>query len=520
MKFSLRTRLLIALGSGLAEALAFPSFDLPIFAWIALAGLMLAVLGAPPRTAFLLGWLQGAGFYFLSVPWFYTVMRQYGPLSVPEAGGVLVVMVVASALFHAVFALALAWVGRRDTAQACVAAPFLWVGAEFAITHLPHIGFPWNLLGYAPAQNLALVQLAAVTGIFGLSLLVAAYNALLAWAILRPAAGRTRAFGVCAVVTLALAGIAWVAPRWVPVAAPDRVAHLVQTNFPQSLSYPHDWMQKHSGELDQLESLSVDAAQRLPGLIVWPEVPAPFSLQDAELRARVERIARVAGHGFLFGVVAWRPQPGGGLGATNSAALLDRDGAVSFVYDKVHLVPFGEYVPWRSWLTFAGKLTADIGDFERGSEYTVGRLPSGGIAGVFICFEAVFPGEVRRFTAAGADVLVNLSNDGWFGRSAAPAQHLAMARVRAVENRRWLLRDTNNGITVSVDPYGRIVARLPADVRGQLDAPYALRSDTTFYARWGDWIAWLCVIAAAMLLLLGARAPRARRTHRRAGHHT
>jgi len=117
-------------------------------------------------------------------------------------------------------------------------------------------------------------------------------------------------------------------------------------------------------------------------------------------------------------------------------------------------------------------------------------------------------------------VLINLSNDGWFGRSAAPAQHLAMARVRAVENRRWLLRDTNNGITVSVDPYGRIVARLPADVRGQLDAPYALRSDTTFYARWGDWIAWLCVIAAAMLLLLGAHAPRARRTHRRAGHHT
>ena len=129
----------------------------------------------------------------------------------------------------------------------------------------------------------------------------------------------------------------------------------------------------------------------------------------------------------------------------------------------------------------------------------MGTLPGGNFS-AFICFEAIFPNEVRRFTSGGAELLINMSNDGWFGRSSAPAQHLMMARVRAVENRRWLLRDTNNGFTVSVDPYGRIVAALPTDVRGQLDAPYDFRSGLTPYARFGDWFAWLCVLVSVALL--------------------
>ena len=157
------------------------------------------------------------------------------------------------------------------------------------------------------------------------------------------------------------------------------------------------------------------------------------------------------------------------------------------------------------------KLTGLIGDFQHGTQYKVGRIP-GGPFSVYICYEAIFPNEVRRFTLAGAALFVNISDDGWFGGSSAPPQHLAMARVRAVENRRWMLRDTNTGVTVSVDPYGRIVARLPADIRGELDAPYGFRTDITPYARWGDWLPWLCVIAALVLLLLDARESFARRT--------
>jgi apolipoprotein N-acyltransferase len=171
-----------------------------------------------------------------------------------------------------------------------------------------------------------------------------------------------------------------------------------------------------------------------------------------------------------------------------------------FTYDKIHLVPFGEYVPLRQYLTFAGRLTADISDFTPGTTYSVGELP-GGKFGVFICYEAIFPNEIRQFAENGAELLVNISNDGWFGRAAAPKQHLMMARVRAVESRRWLLRDTNNGYTVDIDPYGRTVALMQTDIRGQLDAPYDFRSDKTLYVRWGDWIAWLSLLASIALMV-------------------
>jgi apolipoprotein N-acyltransferase len=288
------------------------------------------------------------------------------------------------------------------------------------------------------------------------------------------------------------------------------VAHLVQTNFPVALNYTSDWMQNHTAEMDQLEAISIGAAQKEPGIVVWPEVPAPFSLQDGNFQARAVRIARGAGGGYLVGVIDWKPLGNGRIGANNSAALLGPDGALGFMYDKIHLVPFSEYVPWRNWFFFARDLTSLIGDFQHGSQYKVGRF-SGGPFSVYICYEAIFPNEVRRFTLAGAQLFVNISDDGWFGGSGAPEQHLAMARVRAVENRRWMLRATNDGITVSVDPYGRIVARLPADIRGELDAPYAFRADLTPYARWGDWLPWLCVLAALVLVLIVALGTPARK---------
>jgi apolipoprotein N-acyltransferase len=511
MTLSRTARFLLALVSGVALALAFPSFNVPLLAWVSLALLILAVLNETPRYALLLGWLQGAAFYALSVPWFYNVMRQYGPVPVIAAAAVLALLVSAAAAFHAAFAIAIAWLGRFGPARACLAAPFLWVSLEFVLLHLPDIGFPWNLLGYAAAGNLAFVQLTAITGIFGLSFLIAAYNALLAWAVGQAARRDRRALRISLGATIVLAVIALAGPRFVPQAPADHIAHLVQTNFPVSMNYPADWMQAHASELDQLEQISVSAAQKIPGVVVWPEVPAPFSLQDGRFLPRATRIARGAGGSFLLGVVDWKPLGSGRIGANNSAAVLDSAGALSFLYDKIHLVPFSEYVPWRNRLTFAGGLTSLIGDFQHGSQYKVGRIP-GGPFSVYICYEAIFPNEVRRFTLAGAALFVNISDDGWFGGSSAPPQHLAMARVRAVENRRWLLRDTNNGITVSVDPYGRIVARLAADIRGELDAPYGFRKDLTPYVRWGDWLAWLCVIAALVLLLLCARDAFVRRT--------
>jgi apolipoprotein N-acyltransferase len=511
MNLSRTVRLLLALVSGVALALAYPAFDIPLLGWVAPAVLIVAVLGARPRFAFLLGWLQGAAYYGLSLPWFYTVMRHYGPLPVIQAGAVFALVIVVTSLFHAAFAAAVAWVSRFSSARACLAAPFLWVSMEFALTHLPAIGFPWNLLGYVAAGNLVFVQLTAITGIFGLSLVVASYSALAAWLVVQMSLGQQAGKMIWIAANAVLFAIAFAGPRYVPQASADHVAHLVQTNFPVALNYPTDWMKVHAAEMDQLESISIGAAQKGPGIVVWPEVPAPFSLQDGNFQSRAVRIARGAGNGFLVGVIDFKPLGNGQSGANNSAALLGAGGALDFMYDKIHLVPFSEYVPWRNWFFFARDLTGLIGDFQHGTQYKVGKI-SGGPFSVYICYEAIFPNQVRRFTLAGAQLFVNISDDAWFGGSGAPGQHLAMARVRAVENRRWLLRDTNDGITVSVDPYGRIVARLPEHIRGELDAPYAFRSDLTLYARWGDWLAWLCVLIALVLLLLCARDTLARKS--------
>jgi apolipoprotein N-acyltransferase len=504
MSMSRTVRLLLALASGIALALAYPSFNIPLLGWIAPALLIVALFDERPRFAFLLGWLQGAAYYGLSLPWFYTVMRQYGPLSVIQAGAVFALVIVATSLFHATFAAVVAWLGKSAPERACFAAPFVWVAMEFAMLHLPAIGFPWNLLGYVAAGNLVFVQLTAITGIFGLSLVVASYNAFAAWVVLQMSRRKQAGVAIWVAVNTLLIVIAGVGPRYIPHAQPDHIAHLVQTNFPVSNGFPSNWMQVHAAEMDELEAISIGAAQKIPGIVVWPEVPAPFSLQDGNFRARAVRIARGAGGGYLVGVIDFKPLGNRQSAVTNSAALLGPDGATDFMYDKIHLVPFSEYVPWRKWFFFAKDLTGLIGDFQHGTQYKIGNT-SGGPFSVYICYEAIFPNEVRRFTLAGAQLFVNISDDGWFGGSGAPGQHLAMARVRAVENRRWLLRDTNDGITVSVDPYGRIVARLPANIRGELDAPYAFRTDLTPYARWGDWLAWLCVLVALMLLLIAAR---------------
>jgi apolipoprotein N-acyltransferase len=500
MNLSRSARLALAVASGAALAFAFPNFNLPLLAWISVAGLMLAAFGASIRFAALCGFLYGMTFYFISTPWIYTVLRQWGPLPVWQAAGVMLIMAGASSVFKLLFAAGVSLWSRSGAAKVACVAPFLWVSTEYLFDRFPNIGFPWNLLGYAAARSLALVQITSITGIYGLSLLVAAFNALVFWAILQSAARRSRTALCVAAAVAVLVLVALIGARFVPQAQPERIAHLVQPDFPQSMEYPYDWMAIHSADLDNLEQLSVDAARLEPGPIIWPETPAPFSMQEALFAHRAARIALESSTDFILGTVDWKRTPAGEQ-PYNSAIQLDPTGREIFVYDKIHLVPFGEFVPWRNILRFAGHITADLGEFHPGNVRSVGTLP-GGHYSVFICYEAIFAGEIRQFTANGAQLLINISNDGWFGRSAAPVSHLEAARVRAVENRRWLLRDTNNGFTASIDPYGRIVARLPPDERAELDAPYAFRSDLSFYVRHGDWLPWLALIVTALALFI------------------
>jgi apolipoprotein N-acyltransferase len=495
MKFPRYVRVLLAIASGAALGLAFPNYNFYLLAWIAMGLLVLASVDAPLKEAPLYGFLHGQVFYPVCLPWVDTVMRQYGNIDPWIAAGFVGLIGFIGGLICTLFSTGVALASRKSRLLACALAPFLWTALEYFRTNIPIIGSSWDLSGYPAAHSLALLQITSVTGIYGLCFLIAAYGSLLAYAVLT----RTRlVWVVSAIVTLVLVIAAVGGSYLVPVAAPRHVAHLVQTNFPQSESYPPDWLTVHAPELNQLEKISVDAAREQPGLIIWPEVPAPFSLQEPMFAERATRIARDANNYFLVGVVDWKNSGGAWL-ASNSAVLINPAGQRVYTYDKIHLLPFGEYVPLRGWLTFAKRLTADISDFTPGATYGVGEIPQGKF-GAFICYEAIFPSEVRRFAANGAQLLITISNDGWFGRSSAPEQHMFMARVRAVENRRWLLRDTNNGYTESIDPYGRTAAQLAIDVRGQLSAPYDFRSDLTMYSRFGDWFSWLCIFVTFGLL--------------------
>jgi len=246
-----------------------------------------------------------------------------------------------------------------------------------------------------------------------------------------------------------------------------------------------------------------EPAGRHYDLIVWPESPSPFYTNDPLFRDAVSEMARQSGTWVVAGAIGITPAMHSGADSSqlfNSAALVSPQGEWLGRYDKVHLVPFGEYLPFPRLFAFAGGLTKEVGEFQRGGSRV--PLDAGNERfGLFICYESIFPDEVRQFPLRGAQALVNISNDGWYGDSGAWREHLQETQMRAIENGQWLLAVTNTGITASIDPYGRIVASTRRKVRTALAAPFALTTSTTFYTRHGDWFAYLCAIISAGALL-------------------
>jgi apolipoprotein N-acyltransferase len=500
-------RLMAGAVSGAALALSYIGFHLSIYSWFCVGILLLSLFGAPPGVAFACGFLHALLFVFTSVPWIATVLTVHGGLSVPAGWGVLLLIAMAWGILIGALAWSVERLSRQSIGLACLGAPFFWVTIEFVRAHLPQISFPWNLLGYPAAENLGLLQLTTITGIYGLSFLVAGFNALLAWTSASNSLTLQKRIAMAASAAAILLIAAWTAPGLVPQDRPQHFARAAQLNFPEVESYPANWFQAHAADLDEITRISLAPSAEKPDLLVWPEAPAPFSFQDSQFAKIASALAIRFGHPFLVGAIEWKPAvdpsdvvPSGTLLPYNSALLFDSQGQRIFVYDKVHLVPFGEYEPFPLIHRVVTSVSSDVGGFHKGNKYVVGQLPKGNTFGVFICYEAIYPGEVRRFAAGGAELLINISNDGWFGRSAAAEQHLRMVRVRAVENRRWIVRSTNNGFTVSIDPYGRIYQPLPPDVRAAVDLPYDFRTGQTIYTRFGDWCAWLCVLVSVILV--------------------
>ncbi len=498
--------------SFLSGVLLFVCFPLPnwnLLVWIASVPLLVALtMERRPWHGFFLAYVSGAIFFAGSCYWFVYVMERHGGLGPLLAVGVLLLFVLVFSILFGVYGLLVTWAARISPAYGLALSPFLWVAMEIARTYVL-TGFPWNLLGYA-VQAIGLQRLAAWTGVYGLSFLAGVTSALLARLLmeLRGRRGQAALIGWLALLMAAN----WLATPS-PLSAEGVAAILVQPDVPLDVNILEHWEPWRDAQLQQLVAMSVKAregvgsASSSPPLIIWSENPAPFYFnRDPVFRGAMQEMARQTRSYLVVGTMTTNPGDGGR--PRNSAIVLDPQGRELLQYDKIHLVPFGEYVPEWAFPGKIGKITLEVGDFVAGSNYQVARAPQGNIA-VFICYEAIFPQLVRRLAAQGANVLVTISDDTWFGNSSAAFQHLEMARMRAVENGRYLLRSTNDGITALIDPFGRVLATLPQHTRRVLTGRFDYRSGETFYTAYGDVFAWLCVaICAAMLPVLAIKARR------------
>lgn len=526
----------LAVLSAALQIVIFPLPNLYWLSWIAVAPLLVAVLRArtaetlqldvqarllpaAPWQGFLLGYLCGILWFAGTCYWIFGVMHRYGGMPVPVATVTLILFCMYVGLYHGMFGLLLALVagsaravhgskhGSKPAAAAASirralgAAPFLWVAVELARTRIT--AFPWELLGYSQTANFALTRVTTIVGIYGLSFEILLVNSVFAAALLCPREQRKRLLAAGCVAAAILQTGQLLAPL---PAATDRNAILVQPNIP--IQAGGMWTKEYFQDtLRDLTAASLHPAEAkvLPryDLIVWPESPSPFYTNDPMFRDAVSALARQSGTWVVAGSIGITPTMRSGAESSqifNSAGLVNPQGEWVGRYDKVHLVPFGEYLPFPQVFAFAGGLTKEVGEFQHGASHM--PLNAGGERfGTFICYESIFPDEVRQGPLQGAQVLLNISNDGWYGDSGAWAQHLQQTRMRAIENERWLLAATNTGKTASIDPYGRIVAETPRKVRTALVAPYALNPGTTFYTRHGDWFAYLCAIISVGALI-------------------
>ena len=481
---------LLALASAGLLVLAFPGFDLPWLAPVALAPLVVAVAReARPWRRFLLGWACGIAYWFGVCHWIEFTLAVHGGMSVAMAWALFTLFALAKGLHMGVFALLAGTLTGRWWATPALAA--LWVAVEW--TH-GFFGFAWLALGNAGIDMSLPMRLAPYCGVYGVSFVFATMSAALALRI----AGRPRL------------ELAWLAALlFLPLLPPLPDAHRGSENavlVQPDLSETEEWTAVTAANAqsamaeDTARAVAVSGAHP-PAIVLWPEVPAPFFYDDdPAVRARAADLTRSTHTYLLMGTVAYTA-----AGAPlNSATLVSPEGFRISRYDKVNLVPFGEFVPWP-FGALTEKVSKEAGDFAPGRGIVVSPVDNHKI-GVFICYESVFPNFVRRFVAGGAQALFTISNDGWFGRTAARRQHLEIVRMRAAENRRWILRAANDGITAAIDPAGRVRTALPLYVEATANARFDWETGQTFYTRHGDWFPALCAFVAVVCLAAGKLA--------------
>lgn len=493
-----------------------------VFCWVCLAPLLYALLShnrngkllRPYQTA-LLAYLSGVLWYAGNCYWIYRTMHVYENIPSVASFGILLLFALYVGLYHALFGALVGMLRLKFSRTAVLlASPFLWVAVELARARIT--GFPWDLLGYTQVDNLTLTRIAPWTGVMGLSFVIAAINAL--W-LIHPSIKDRRAkylpLGV-AVVFVIFASYTATRNRSNVPEPTQAVATLVQENLGVGTEGASSRESKQH-MLDSFSQLSLHPVigltqkdRRLYGtpvndrsqIIVWPEAPTDFVDSDPILRHAISSLALKSGAPVIINdVTVASSTEDGRANLYNSASFYLPDGSYAGHYDKMHLVPFGEYTPYKPLFFFVGHLLDDL-VFIPGTQRTLFNV-GGKTYGVFICYESIFGDDMRLFARNGAQVLINISDDGWYGDTSAPWEHLDMVRMRAIENRRWVVRSTNTGITAAIDPSGRVTEMIPRHIRTSVQVAFGYRTDITFYSRYGDCFAWLCALITSALVVFG-----------------
>jgi apolipoprotein N-acyltransferase len=482
---------------------SFPNFELYPLAWIALVPLLVAIARRPsPLSAFILGWATGSAFFYATCYWLTYSMIHYGGLPTVLAYLLLVPAAIVIGIFPGIFAWLVALAIRQWGYMALLLAPVFWTALEWV--RLGVTGQLWNALGYSQAYDPFLIQSAMWGGVYLISFLIVAINTIIALLI----TSRTR-------WTITASSLMFLAVSFVIL---DAQLHgisdftsdginvrvvAVQPNVPmkavKSVEETKELLERHL-------SLSTSALNRYPGysptLVIWPESPMNFTYgSDSAFRELVANFTRQNHTSLLLNSL----EPAPADGAYNSALLINEEGRLISQYDKIRLMPFGEYVPLPQWLPGASLITGIVGEFTPGEKYTL--MPfADRHAGVFICIEAAYPWIARRMTSDGAGVLINISNDGYLGPTAVMRQHLANAIFRAVENGRPVLRVTNSGLSASIDYKGKIedlTGPFQTDVRVWSNHPGFVRD--TFYTRHGDLFVQICAAITLVIFVMMSR---------------
>jgi len=495
----LRDTLAVALGAA-SLALAFPPASVLPLAFLGLVPLFWVLRHTRPTgfwSAFRPGLVAGVAFFVPLLYWLVNLSSLDMDNPVLMSGPLLLLALLES-VFWGLFSAAASWANLRTRVPAWVAMPVLWVACE-ELRSLGVLGFTWGDLGYAATVAPRAIQFASVAGLFGVSLWIALSNALVVEVL--SSSGRRRPVVVCLFAALVAAPFAHGSfvmrggRGWSTV----RVA-VVQPN----IDAKRKWDARFRDEsFEVLRELSLEAAHQRPGLIVWPETAAPsYLFRRPDDMAKVTAAARETGAFVLTGFPDIRGDRDAPRGARtyNSAVIVSPEGVPGDTYDKIHLVPFGEFIPFETVVPALANVDFGEADFSPGRERVV--FDAGGAkASVLICFESIFPNLVREFVAEGATLLVNITNDVWYGRTSMPFQHASMAVMRAVENRRSVARSANSGVSLLVDPYGRIVGRLGIFERGILVGDLPLVSRKTFFTRHGDLVGRGATLLAGLLVL-------------------